>query len=91
MAGTRRKDGPLGPVADGFRVRLVALGYTPGSARLQLRMMGQLGRWMEAEGVELVRLDEDLVDRFLAARRARGQRPALGGRSFVALVEHLRE
>jgi site-specific recombinase XerD len=69
----------------------MALGYTPGSARFQLRMMGQLGRWMEAEGAELVRLDEELVGRFLAARRTLGQRPALGMRSFVALVEHLRE
>ena len=91
MAGTRRKDGPLGPIADGYRARLRALGYTAGSARFQLRMMGQLGRWMEVEGAEAVRLDEALVDRFLAARRARGQRPALGTRSFIALVEHLRE
>lgn len=91
MASTRRNDGPLGPVADGFRARLMALGYTSGSARLQLRMMGQLGRWMEAEGAEIVRLDEGLVDRFLAARRVRGERPALGARSFVPLVEHLRD
>lgn len=91
MASTRRKDGPLGPIADGFRARLMTLGYTPGSARLQLRMMGQLGRWMEAEGTALARLDEELVDRFLAARRACGQRPSLGVRSLAPLVEHLRE
>lgn len=91
MKSTRRNDGPLGSVADGFRARLMALGYTSGSARFELRMMGQLGRWMAAEGVEVVRLDEALVDRFLAARRACGQRPALGARSFVQLVEYLRE
>jgi site-specific recombinase XerD len=90
MAGTRRKDGPLAPVADGYRVRLMTLGYTPGSTRFQLRMMGQFGRWMQAEGAPLTRLDEGLVRRFLVERRTRGQRPTLGMRSFTPLLEHLR-
>lgn len=91
MGGTRRKDGPLGPFADGFRARLMTLGYTPGSSKHPLRAMGQLGRWMGAEGAQIARLDEELVSRFLVARGALGQRPPLCRRSFAPLLEHLRE
>ena len=91
MGGTRRKDGPLGPFADGFRARLMTLGYTPGSSKHPLRAMGQLGRWMGTEGAQIARLDEELVSRFLAARGALGQRPPLCRRSFAPLLEHLRE
>jgi hypothetical protein len=31
MAGTRRKPGRMGPYIEGFRARLMELGYTPAS------------------------------------------------------------
>lgn len=90
MADVRRKDGPLGPYADGYRARLLGQGYTPGSAREKLKAMGQLGRWMEARGLDIERLDERLVARFCAGPGRRGQRRPPGGRSFAPLLEHLR-
>ena len=86
MSGRRRKDGPLGPFVDGFGTRLLALGYTPGSVRLKLREVGQLGRWMAAAGSAVGGLDAALVERFLTTRRVSGQRPALGRRSFAPLL-----
>jgi hypothetical protein len=29
MSGTRRNPGPLGPYVDGYRARLLELGYAP--------------------------------------------------------------
>lgn len=46
MSGTRRKPGRMGPYIDGFRARLLELGYTPGTVRNALKVAGQLGRWM---------------------------------------------
>jgi hypothetical protein len=52
MSGTRRKPGRLGPYVEGYRARLLELGYTPGTVRGMLKVLGQLGRWMESAGVE---------------------------------------
>ncbi len=57
MSGTRRKPGRLGAFVEDYRVRLLKLGYTPGTVRGMLKVLGQLGRWMDDEGVELGRLD----------------------------------
>ncbi len=50
MSGSRRKPGRLGPFVDGYRVWLLERGYTPGSVRGMLKLLGHLGRWMEREG-----------------------------------------
>jgi site-specific recombinase XerD len=91
MSGTRRQDGLLGPLVEGYRVRLLELGYTPGTVRGMLKVMGQLGRWMAGEGVEPGRLDIAAVEAFLAARRVGGDRrvPSLG--ELRQLVAYLRE
>ena len=46
MVGTRRQPGGLGPYVDGYRSRLVLLGYTSETTRGMLKVLGQLGRWM---------------------------------------------
>ncbi len=74
MSGTRRKPGSLGPFVEGYRVRLLELGYTPGTMRGMLKVLGQLGRWMDGEGVEPGELDMPAVEAFLAARHAGGDR-----------------
>ena len=43
MSGPRRQDGRLGPFAGGYRVRLLELGYTPGTARGMLKVLGSRG------------------------------------------------
>lgn len=91
MSGTRRKPGRLGPFVEGYRVRLSELGYTPGTVRGMLKVLGQLGRWMEAEGVEPGRLDMTAVEAFLAARRAGGDRRVASPGELRQLVAYLRE
>jgi integrase len=90
MSGTRRKPGRLGPYVDGYRAWLLALGYTPGTVRVQLRLLGHLGCWMESEGLDLERLDHGAVDAFLAARRAEGHRRVPDGCGLAPLLEYLR-
>lgn len=92
MSGTtRRKPGRLGPFVEGYRIRLLELGYTPGTVRGMLKVLGQLGRWMDDEEVEPGQLNLAAVEAFLAARRDSGDRwvASLGG--LRQLVSYLRE
>ena len=91
MSGTRRKPGCLGPFVEGYRVRLLELGYTPETVRGMLKVLGQLGRWMDSEGVEPGRLDMAAVEAFLAARRAGGDRRVASVGELRQLVVYLRE
>jgi len=91
MSVTRRKPGRLGPFVEGYRVRLLELGYTPQTVRLMLKELGRLGRWMDAEGVEVGRLDMALVEAFLAARRAGGERRPASMGELRQLLAYLRE
>jgi site-specific recombinase XerD len=91
MSGPRRKDGRLAPVVDGYRARLLELGYTPQTVRLMLKNLGQLGRWMAAEGVEPGQLEMASVGTFLAARRAGGERRPASLGELRQLIAYLRE
>jgi site-specific recombinase XerD len=68
---------------------LLSLGHTPGTVRGQLKLLGQLGRWMSCEGLDPSELDAARVEDFLAARRADGHLRVPGMRSFAALLEYL--
>ena len=81
MSGTRRKPGRLGPFVEGYRVRLLKLGYTSQTVRAMLKVLGQLGRWMESERVVPGTLDMAAVEAFRAARRAGGPAGAVSARS----------
>ncbi len=91
MSGPRRKPGRLGAFVEGYRARLLERGYTPGTVRGMLKVLGQLGRWMDDEGVEPGWLNMAAIEAFLAARRAGGDRrvPSLG--ELRQLVFYLRE
>jgi site-specific recombinase XerD len=91
MSGTRRKPGRLGPYVEGYRARLLELGYTPGTVRGMLKVLGQLGRWMECAGLEAGQLDEAAIDAFLTARRAGGDRHVPTARALGQMVRYLRE
>ena len=91
MSGPRRKDGRLTLFVDGYRVRLLELGYTPQTVRLMLKNLGQLGRWMAAEDVEAGQLDIAGVEAFLAARRAGGERRPASMGELRQLIAYLRE
>ena len=53
MSGTRRRPGRLGPFVEGYRVWLLTAGYTPQTVRMMLRDLSRLGRWMDAEDVQI--------------------------------------
>ena len=91
MSGTRRKPGRMGAHIEPFRERLLAAGYTPGTVRGLLKVMGQLGRWMDAQGVAdngLANADIASFCRFSDSRSAR-RGPRL--RSADPLVSYLRD
>lgn len=84
-----RGHGPLMPFADGFRRHLIGLGYPPGSAKRHLDLMGQLDRWLTAEGLTVGEVTRQICVRFLAARRAAGQLRVPTLVSLAALVDYL--
>jgi len=75
VSGARRKPGRLGRYVEGYRARLLELGYSPLSVTRSLTALGHLGRWMEREDVDVDQLDADAVMAFLAAHvKDRGRR-----------------
>jgi site-specific recombinase XerD len=90
MAGTRRKPGRIGPHVDGFQAWLLELGYTPGTVRNMLKVVGQLGRWMENVDLDASGLDVTSVAAFVRTLRDRGTRRVPGVRGFSPLLDYLR-
>lgn len=90
MAGTRRKPGRIGPHVDGLQAWLLELGYTAGTVRNMLKVVGQLGRWMEDVDLDASELDVTSVATFVRALRDRGTRRVPGVRSFSPLLDYLR-
>lgn len=91
MYENRRKPGRMGPFVEGYRSRLLSLGYTAGTAGEQLKVLGQIGRWMQTEALEPAQLDEIHIELFLSSRRAEGHPRVPTLRSFVALLDYLRD
>lgn len=91
MSGTRRKPGSMEPFVEGFGLRLVELGYTPGSTRGLLKGVGQLGRWMALESVGVEQLGSVAIDAFVCARRADGFRRVPSRSSLRLLLDYLRD
>ena len=91
MSGTRRKPGCLGSFVEGYRARLLELGYTPQTVRGMLKVLGQLGRWMDSEGVESGALDMAAVEAFRAARRDGGDRRVASIGELRHLMRYLLE
>jgi len=67
------------------------LGYTPQTVRAMLKVLGQLGRWMESERVVPGTLDMAAVEAFRAARRAGGDRRVVSVGELRQLVRYLRD
>jgi site-specific recombinase XerD len=91
MSGTRRKPGVLGPQVEGYRIWLEQRGYTPTTIRHMLKELGQVGRWLSAEGLSPVELDADRLAVFRSARQAAGYRRVPGIRALAPLLSYLRE
>ena len=73
VRGCRKRvwcDGALAPYAPGYGVLLVERGYAPSAVEGQLRVMAHVSRWLSEQGVPLVALAPDAVERFLVSRPA---------------------
>lgn len=84
-------EGPLVPLASAFRRHLERYGYAPRAVRGHLLVMGQLNRWLVAEGLSAAELTAARVERFLAARWAAGQRRVPTMQALAPLFEYLRD
>jgi integrase/recombinase XerD len=82
--------GPLGGFAVGFAVELRAVGYQRVPVVFQLQLMAHASRWLEEEGLLAGALTSEVVERFLAARRAAGYANHVTARAMSPLVGYLR-
>jgi len=85
-----RLSGPLQEFGPGFVVELERLGYSPVGATLQVRLMAHVSSWMQAEGLVCGELTGEVVERFLAERRAAGYRDYVTARAMAPLLAYLR-
>ena len=89
MAWSQR-DGPLVPIAEGYRRELLRLGYSPNTVTIQLVLVGQLNRWLADKGFSAGELTTARAEEFFASRRALGQHWVATNRSLASLFEYLR-
>ena len=89
MSGTRRKPGRMGPYVEGYRVRLLELGYAPDTVRNELKVLGQLGRWMAKRHLGPEQLDGPVLTDFITMRRCERFRRVRTLRSFGKLLAYL--
>lgn len=82
--------GPLGPFAEGFRLWMNGRWYAETTATEQLRLMGHLSRWLDANGLDCVALSDEVAGSFLRARRALGYHNLISPRGLAPLLEYLR-
>lgn len=85
-----RVTGPLVPFADGFWEELAGRGYSPLSARNQLRLLAHVSRWMAAEGVAVEGLTSDRIAEFVVHRRGVGYTGFVSERALGPLLGFLR-
>ena len=81
--------GPLGSDLDGFAAWLAAQGYARITARNKLRLVRNLSRWLEQEGLDLKALDERQFEAFLLTRGPR-RKPRHEVTTGRQLLSHLR-
>ena len=79
----------MGPHVAGFEAWLLVQGYTPGTVRGGLKVVGRLGLWMAAEDVDVTDLTCGVIEAFRVARRESGCRCVPSMRSFRPLLVYL--
>ena len=82
--------GPLEPYAARFASELLALGYTPLSARNVLYRFAHLSRWLQARRLGVRALTDDRVAAFLRSRRRGGYTAGLTPRAIARAIDFLR-
>jgi integrase/recombinase XerD len=82
--------GPLEPFQPGFQAALAGLAYTPLSAANQLRLMRHLSIWLEERELAAADLVPEMLNAYLAFRRAAGYTALLSLRGLAPLLDYLR-
>jgi integrase/recombinase XerD len=83
--------GPLAAYAAGFRCELERRGFSPRSVRDRMEVVGQLDRWLAAEGLSAADLAADRAGQFFAALRAGGQRRVPAMQTLAPLFAYLHD
>jgi integrase/recombinase XerD len=83
--------GPLAPWAAGLAGRLKKLGYAPSTAAAQMQLVGRLSRFLEQRGLAASELTAEVVEEFFKELRAHRRSFCPTPKSFVWLVEYLRD
>lgn len=73
-----------------LREHLVDLGFAASTAAARARLLVEFGAWLTAEATATGDVTEEVIDRFVAARRAAGQSVPATRRGVDAIVAYLR-
>ena len=82
--------GPLISFAQGFAQELIRQGYRPHAASHQLRLIAHLSRWLDAGGMGVDDITPTVLQKFLAARRARNNTQKQSPKALMPFLEYLR-
>lgn len=82
--------GPLAEFGPGFASELLRQGYKTNSAGVQMNLMAHLSRWLADEGLDLHRLSDTEVERYLRVRRGAGLVIHCGSRAMRPMLAYLR-
>ena len=81
--------GALEGHGEAFRAKLLAQGYTEGSAGHQVLLMAHFSRWLDRHKLGAEQLDRRAVTAFLSARRSEGYVRLLSPRAMTPIIEYL--
>ena len=87
--GEHRIPGPLSPYADGFEGELARLGFTPWSARHQMRLAADLSSWLADAGLDVAGLTDAVAGQYATVRRTAGMKYRTP-KAFRPLLGYLR-
>src|SRR6478609_2210988 len=89
MPGRPRRDCELEPYVDGFRRRLLSLGYTPGTVANELAVVGRLGRWLAVRGRSVDGFGFADIDAFISDQGRDNRQHSVFRRGLVQLRDYL--
>ena len=66
-------ESPLAAHLSAYAQELFEQGYTVGSGRSQLRMLGHFNGWLQSQGLAAERIDSSTIERYVRCRRKSGK------------------
>jgi site-specific recombinase XerD len=83
--------GPLGNYIDSFAQMLIVKGYKASTAKHKIRIVADLSRWLDLQGLRVNDLNEATLNEYLMYKGRRGSIFRIEPPTLRALLEHLRE